>query len=97
MWASLSKQVPVQFPLAADSALRVGICLGSDHAKSCVKIQSHVEQTTDDLVYVVKGFCKQHATALCLVPMTLLLGVLCPSFCTAKLMHSGAHKSVDSA
>jgi len=67
---------------------KVSINLGSDHASSNVKFIMHVIALAGENVFVLPGFCKQHASGLCISPIVKALGIACPCFCIAKLFRT---------
>ncbi len=73
-----------------DGAGLVGLCPGSDHAKSMQRVMAYISSILPDRVMWVTGLCKQHSTGLIIAPMTVLYNFLNPLFCTCKLLHGGS-------
>ena len=44
--------------------------LGSDHHKACLKLSAWVKQNSPDWPFCCEGFCKQHASGLCISPLS---------------------------
>jgi len=61
------------------------INLGADHASSNVKLARAIELRAPDNVICLHGFCKQHASGLCVAGVVKYFNVLCPAFCVAKV------------
>ena len=60
--------------------------LGCDSARSNIRLMNSIGGTTPSLI--MKGRCRNHSIGLCLEPMCVFLGVLCPAFCTIQRLHS---------
>lgn len=59
--------------------------LGADHARSNVKLMAELQKRAPPNVITVLGFCKQHASGLAISAVIRYLGIMCPTFCVAKL------------
>ena len=59
--------------------------LGSDHAKSNLRVMAELERRAPPNVLTPVGLCKQHAAGLCIGSVVKELDVLCPAYCAAKL------------
>jgi hypothetical protein len=60
------------------------LCLGSDHARSNLRLMRIVESQAPANVLTPHGLCKQHAAGLCIARVVQYLQILCPAFCCAK-------------
>lgn len=87
-WAALKRQSPCPIMHPKETATWIGLCPGSDHAKACIRLHNFLENSAPEHVLTIRGLCKQHATGLCVQPLCLLYDVICPAFCTVKLMHT---------
>ncbi len=68
----------------------VGMCPGSDHAKSMLRVWNYLASELPGSYFWTQGLCKQHATGLCLAPATVFMEFVTSLFCTCKLMHVGS-------
>ena len=71
------------------SGHRRGVLFGTDHHRANFKMTRSIEANLPETVLSLHGLCKQHATAMCLQPLSALLGLLCPLYCCAKIMLNG--------
>ena len=74
------------FPLAKF----VGVCPGSDHAKSMLRVVAYLLGQMPGSFFYLPSTCKQHSTGLVLAPLTVFQQFLCPLFCSVKLLHQGS-------
>ena len=88
MWAALERLLPQELWRLVSGHSRhwmASINLGADHAKANVKLARAIEFQAPDNVICLHGFCKQHASGLCIAGAVKYFDVLCPAFCVAKL------------
>lgn len=88
LWNGLLQRLP-GMKRQKESAHWVALAPGCDHHKANKRLIAHLVKDTDDSVFVLPGFCKQHATGLCLAPLSTSLGLLSPCFCLVKQLHQG--------
>lgn len=62
------------------------LSLGCDSARSNIRLLNNIGGMVPNLI--MKGRCRNHSIGLCLEPMCVFLGVLCPAFCTIQRLHS---------
>jgi hypothetical protein len=96
MWSGLRQTLPDKlFKLISgqDSGIEADvfcICTGTDHASSNVRLIAHMLGCLKSInhVWVLPGYCKQHASGLCLSPLTKKHGIASPGFCISKLLRN---------
>jgi hypothetical protein len=64
------------------------VCTSNDEAPGNSMLLAHLDESTGDNVLVLKGWCKQHGTGNCLLPVVKRLAILNPSYCVARRMRS---------
>ena len=89
LWPALQSRCPIDLLKPFPKAQLQAICTGSDHAKAMLKVWKYLESKLPSGTFFIRGLCKQHATGLCIAPVTLLFDLLCPAFCSVKLLHQG--------
>ena len=66
----------------------VGLSLGSDAAAANLRLLAWIELLLGDHVFLLKGLCKHHGSALILNVRTEKLKLLVPAYCIATLFRN---------
>ena len=64
------------------------VSTGCDHAASNLRLVAHLCARLPPNVLHMPGFCKQHASGLCLSTLTKSFGIASPAFCVSKLFRN---------
>lgn len=87
MLSVLRRHCPWALPLPDRGGRHLTLLsLGCDSARSNMKLMNTISGMVPSLI--LKGRCRNHSIGLCLEPMCVFLGVLCPAFCTIQRLHS---------
>ena len=90
LWPALvARAAPVDLLRPFPEAQLRALCPGSDHARAMQKVWNYLESRLPEDTFFCRGLCKQHATGLCVAPVTTFFDLLCPAFCSVKLLHQG--------
>ena len=95
MLAVLKRHVPWALPLPENGGLSepgrcfVGLTPGCDSARPNMKLLKFLGTISSN--YLLPGKCRNHSIGLCLEPISVFLGLLCPAFCTIKRLHSATY------